>query len=137
MLEFKMRRSYSSGSPYEPQIGFCRAVRVGPIVSVAGTAPIGEDGLPFAPGDPAAQTRRCIQIVRTALESLGARLENVVRTRTYLTRREDWEAVGRAHGEFFGDIRPASTMIVVKELLDPAWLVEIEADAVIDSELLR
>ncbi len=127
-----MRSSASSGSPYEPLIGFSRAVRVGRIASVSGTAPIGPDGKAFAPGDPAAQTRRCIEIIRDALEKVGASLDDVIRTRTYFTRREDWEVIGRAHGEYFGEVRPASTMVVVAGLIDPDWLVEIEADAVLD-----
>jgi len=125
------RRNVSSGSPYEPIIGFSRAVRVGNLVSVSGTAPLGPDGKTVGPGDPAAQTRRCLEVIRTAIEQLGGRIEHVVRTRTYLTRAQDWEAVGRVHGEFFGNVRPASTMVVVAGLLNPEWLVEFEADAVV------
>jgi enamine deaminase RidA (YjgF/YER057c/UK114 family) len=125
------RRNVSSGSPYEPIIGFSRAVRVGNVITVAGTAPMGPDGKTVGKGDPAAQTRRCLDVIRTAIEQLGGRLENVVRTRTYLTRLQDWEAVGRAHGEFFASIRPASTMVVVVGFLNPEWLVELEADAVV------
>jgi enamine deaminase RidA (YjgF/YER057c/UK114 family) len=117
-------------SPMAATVGYSRAVRVGNAVSVAGTAPVMPDG-----GDPPAdaygQARRCLEIVVAALTQLGARAEHVVRTRTYLTRAEDWEEVGRAHGEVFGDARPATTMVVVAGLLDPRWLVEIEADAVI------
>lgn len=124
------RRLVSSGSPYEPVIGFSRAVRDGRVVAVSGTAPVMPDG-----GDPPAdaygQARRCLQIIAAALEEAGARLEDVVRTRTYLTRAADWEDVGRAHGEVFGEVRPGSTMVVVSELLDPRWLVEFEADALI------
>ncbi|MGH7753367.1 MAG: RidA family protein [Gemmatimonadales bacterium] len=112
-------------------MGFSRAVRVGNLVSVSGTAPMGPDGKTVGPGDPAAQTRRCLEVIRTAIEQLGGRLEDVVRTRTYLTRLADWEAVGRAHGEVFGEIRPASTMVVVVGFLNPEWLVELEADAVV------
>ncbi len=128
------RQNVASGSPYEPIIGFSRAVRIGNIVSVGGTAPIGPDGKTVGVGDPAAQTRRCIEIIRTALEEAGASLEDVIRTRTFFTRQSDWEAIGRAHGEVFGSIRPASTMAIVKGLIDDAWLVEIEADAVIAAE---
>jgi enamine deaminase RidA (YjgF/YER057c/UK114 family) len=126
------RQNVSSGSPYEPIIGFSRAVRIGNTIAVGGTAPIGPDGKTAGIGDPAAQTRRSIEIIKTAIEKAGGRLENVIRTRVFLTRQQDWEAVGRAHGEAFGAIRPASTMAVVKQLLNDEWLVEIEADAVIE-----
>ena len=128
------RQQVSSGSPYEPRLGISRAVAVRPgrFVAVAGTAPIGADGKTVAPGDPAAQMRRCIEIVRTALEQLGASLSDVVRTRTLLTRIEDWEAVGKIHGEFFGEIRPANTVMQVTRFIDPDWLVEIEVDAVVE-----
>ena len=124
------RRRLSSGSPYEPVIGFSRAVRAGHHVAVGGTAPIWPDG--SCDPDPAVQTRRCLEIIETALVEAGARLADVVRTRTYLVAREDWEAVGRIHGEVFGDVRPASTMIVVAGFIDPRWRVEIEADAIVD-----
>ena len=126
-----MRKNIAGTSPYEPIIGFSRAVRIGNIVAVGGTAPIGPDGKTAGVGDPAAQTRRCIEIIRVALEKAGARLEDVIRTRTFFTRQADWEAIGRAHGEAFGTIRPASTMAIVKGLIDDEWLVEIEADAVV------
>lgn len=125
------RHNVSSRSPYEPIIGFSRAVRIGNIIAVGGTAPIGPDGKTAGAGDAAAQTRRCLEIIEHALEQAGASLEDVIRTRTFLTRIEDWEAVGRAHGEIFGDIRPASTMIQASRFIDPGWLVEIEADAVV------
>ncbi len=102
------------------------------MIAVSGTAPIGADGRTVGVGDAAAQARRCLEIIRSALEQAGAKMSDVMRTRTFLARREDWEAVGRVHGEFFRDVRPASTMVVVKELLDPDWLVEMEADAVIE-----
>lgn len=126
------RQNVSSGSKYEPVIGFSRAVRVGNTIAVGGTAPIGADGKTAGVGDVAAQTRRCLEIIRTAIENAGGKLEDVVRTRIFLARAEDWEAAGRAHGEVFGAIRPASTMAVVKALLDPEWLVEIEADAIVE-----
>lgn len=126
-----MRQNISSASPYEPVIGFSRAVRVGNTITVGGTAPIGPDGKTVGVGDAAAQTRRCIEIARLALEEAGASLADVVRTRQYLVRPEDWEAVGRAHGEVFGSIKPASTMLVVSGFIDSDWLVEIEFDAVI------
>ncbi|MEX2531922.1 MAG: RidA family protein [Gemmatimonadota bacterium] len=120
-----------SASPFEARIGFCRAVRDGDIIAVSGTAPIGPDGRTAGVGDPAEQTRRCFRIVQEALESLGASLEDVIRTRVYITRLEDWEAIGSAHGEIFGDIPPASTILQVQGLLDPEWRVEVEADAVV------
>jgi enamine deaminase RidA (YjgF/YER057c/UK114 family) len=110
-------------------VGYSRAVRVGGSVSVAGTAPVMPDG-GDPPADPYGQARRCLEIVVAALGELGAGPEHVVRTRTYLTRAEDWEEVGRAHGEVFGEVRPATTALVVR-LLDPRWLVEIEAEAVL------
>jgi enamine deaminase RidA (YjgF/YER057c/UK114 family) len=126
----RRRRRVSSGSPFEPVIGFSRAVRDGRVVAVSGTAPVMPDG-GDPPPDAYGQARRCLEIIAVALEQAGARLEDVVRTRTYLVRASDWEDVGRAHGEVFGEIRPASTMVVVKELLDPRWLVEFEADAIV------
>jgi enamine deaminase RidA (YjgF/YER057c/UK114 family) len=126
------RRRASSGSPYEAVIGISRAVRVGRVVSVAGTAPLDADGRTVAPGDAERQARRCFEIVRRALEDLGARLSDVVRTRVLLTRIEDWERVARVHGEFFGEARPACTVMQVARFIDPEWLVEVEADAVIE-----
>lgn len=126
------RRRHASGSPYEPLIGFSRAVRVGDRVLVSGTAPVWPDG--WCDPDPAAQTRRCLEIILEALGSLGAGQDDVVRTRTYLVDRRDQDAVGRAHGEVFGAVRPASTMVVVAGLLDPRWRVEIEAEAVVAGE---
>jgi enamine deaminase RidA (YjgF/YER057c/UK114 family) len=124
------RLNVSSGSPYEPIIGFSRAVRVGKIVAVGGTA-AGSAGKPVAKGDPGAQTRAIMEIIGKALEDAGASLKDVVRTRIYLTDITHWEAAGKVHGEFFGEIRPASTMIEVSRFINPDWLVEIEADAVI------
>ena len=123
------RINVSSGSSYEPTIGFSRAVRVGDRVLVAGTAPIWPDG-EVAP-DVAVQARRCIEIMLAALEEAGGRPEDVVRTRMFLTDPSHADPVGKVHGEFFADIRPAATMVVVKELLDPRWLVEMELEAVI------
>lgn len=125
-----MRRLISSGSPYEPVVGYSRAVAVGDRVFVAGCAPImGDGGDP--PADAYGQARRCLEIVAAALEAAGSSLADVVRTRVYLTRVEDFEQVGRAHGEAFSEIRPANTTVVVKELVDPRWLVEIEAEALL------
>jgi enamine deaminase RidA (YjgF/YER057c/UK114 family) len=111
-------------------VGYSRAVRVGGVVSVAGTAPVMPDGAD-PPAEAYGQARRCLEIVVAALAELDAGPEHVVRTRTYLTRAEDWEEVARAHGEVFGQARPATTMVVVASLLDPRWLVEIEADAIL------
>jgi enamine deaminase RidA (YjgF/YER057c/UK114 family) len=126
------RQLISSGSPYEPVIGFSRAVRVGNLVSVGGTAPIGADGRTVAPEDAAGQTRRCFEIIQAALQTAGADLHHVVRTRIMLKHIADWEAVARVHGEFFRNIRPVSTMVQVTGFIEPQWLVEVEADAVID-----
>ncbi|KAA3629273.1 MAG: RidA family protein [Proteobacteria bacterium] len=123
------RQLISSGSPYESILGFSRAVRVGPVISVGGTAPLGPDGKTVGAGDPAAQARRCIEIIKAALEEAGSGLHDVVRTRILLTRIEDWEAVGRVHGEYFRDIRPVDTIMQVTRFIDPEWLVEFEADA--------
>jgi enamine deaminase RidA (YjgF/YER057c/UK114 family) len=119
----------SSGSPFEPTVGFSRAVRAGDRVLVSGTAPIWPDG--EVDPDAAIQMGRCLEIVLDALDSLGAEASDVVRTRMYLTDPQDWSEVGRVHGEVFGEIRPASTMVVVSALLDPRWKVEMEAEAVI------
>jgi enamine deaminase RidA (YjgF/YER057c/UK114 family) len=124
------RRRVASGSPYEPVIGFSRAIVAGDHVSVSGTAPImPEGGEP--PTDAYGQTKRCLEIVVEALREAGASAADVVRTRTYLVDAADWEEVGRAHGEVFGEVRPASTMVVVTGFLDPRWKVEIEADAIV------
>jgi enamine deaminase RidA (YjgF/YER057c/UK114 family) len=127
-----MRQLVSSGSPYEPMVGMSRAVRAGAFIMVSGTAPLGPDGRTVAAGDAAAQARRCLEIIAAALERAGGSLQHVVRTRTLLTRIDDWQAVAAVHGEFFGDIRPANTVMQVVRFIDPHWLVEIEADAVVD-----
>jgi enamine deaminase RidA (YjgF/YER057c/UK114 family) len=124
------RRLVPSGSPYERTVGFSRAVRVGAHVYVAGTAPIMPEGAD-PPADAYGQTKRCLEIIEAALAEAGASLADVVRTRVYLVRTEDFEQAGRAHGEAFADIRPANTTLTVKELVDPRWLVELEAEAVL------
>jgi len=125
------RQLISSGSPYEPRVGISRAVRVGSIIAVSGTAPLGADGQTVGKGDPSAQARRCLEIIKEALERAGTSLDHVVRTRTLLTRIDDWQAVAAVHGEFFGAIRPANTIMQVSRFIDPDWAVEFEADAVV------
>jgi enamine deaminase RidA (YjgF/YER057c/UK114 family) len=125
------RRRIASGSPYEPVVGFSRALRVGSRVLVSGTAPIWPDG--SCDPDPEVQAARCLEIILAALAEAGAGPEQVVRTRMYLVDPGDWEAVGRAHGAVFAEVRPAATMVVVAALLDPRWRVEIEAEAILDA----
>lgn len=124
------RQNVSSGSPYEPVVGFSRAVRIGDHVYVAGTAPVMPEGAE-PPEDAYGQAKRCLEIIADALGEAGASLDDVVRTRVFLVKVEDFEEVGRAHGEAFGDIRPANTTLLAGGLLDPSWLVEIEVDAVV------
>jgi enamine deaminase RidA (YjgF/YER057c/UK114 family) len=124
------RRLIASGSPFEPVIGFSRAVVDGRHVSVSGTAPIMPDGAE-PPADAYGQAERVLEIIVAALAEAGARPHDVVRTRTYLSSAEDWKDVGRAHGEVFAAVRPASTMVVVSGFLDPRWVVEMEADAIL------
>ncbi len=123
-----------SSSPYATIIGFSRAVRVGNTVSVGGTAPIGPDGKTVGVGDPGAQTRRCIETIKAALEEAGASLRDVVRTRMLLTRIGDWKEIAKVRGEYFKDIRPVDTVMEVSGFINPEWLVEIEVDAIIDGE---
>jgi enamine deaminase RidA (YjgF/YER057c/UK114 family) len=122
-----MRQNISGSSPFEPLIGFSRAVRVGPHVHVSGTGPVGADTASVEQ-----QTRRIFEIIEHTLGRAGASLKDVVRTRMYLTQAADWEVVGKVHGELFGTIRPAATMVVVAALLNPSWRIEIEADAALD-----
>jgi len=124
-------RRVRSGAPWETKIGYCRAVRTGPFVAVAGTAPVAEGGGVHAPGDARAQTERCIAIATKALRELGASLADVVRTRLYVTDISRWAEYGAAHAAAFGEHPPASTMVEVKALVDPAMLVEIEIDAIV------
>jgi enamine deaminase RidA (YjgF/YER057c/UK114 family) len=127
-------RSVSTTSPYEPVIGISRAVRIGPLICVSGTAPLGPDGRTFGIGDPVVQARRCFEISRLALEELGASLAAVICTRLLLTRIDDWKVVAAVHGEFFRDIRPANTIVQVARFVDPDWLLETEVDGVVRAD---
>ena len=126
------RKNISSGSPYEAPIGLSRASRIGNLIAVAGTAPIAADGSTAHPGDVYAQTRHCFEITRKAIEAAGGALENVIRTRVMLTDISRWQEAARAHGEFFAAIRHACTFVEVSRFIDPLWLVEVEADCVLD-----
>lgn len=120
-----------NGNPMEEIVGFARAVRVGPYISVGGTAPVGPDGATVGVGDPAAQARRCIEIIKDALERAGSGLHDVVRTRVLLTNIEDWKVVIDVRAEYFREIKPVDTIMEVSRFVNPEWLVEFEADAVI------
>ncbi|NOS67335.1 MAG: RidA family protein [Candidatus Peribacteraceae bacterium] len=127
------RKNVSSDSPMEPTIGFSRAVRIGNVIAVAGTAPMTPDGKTACPCDVYGQTKRCIEIMKKAIEEAGGSLQNVVRTRIMLTDISRWEEAAKAHGEFFSDIRPACTFVEVSALIKNDWLVETEADCVIET----
>jgi enamine deaminase RidA (YjgF/YER057c/UK114 family) len=127
------RKGVSTGSPYEPILGISRAVRIGHMIAVAGTAPLDANGQTMGKGDAAAQARRCFEISLAALEQLGASRKDVIRTRIILTRIEDWRAVAEVHGEIFREVRPVNTIMQVSRFVDPDWLVETEVDAVSES----
>ena len=126
------RKYFKSGAPWEPLVGYSRAVRVGNFVAVSGTAAIDDDGNLVGAGDAYLQAQRCIEVIRAALEQAGGGLQHVVRTRMFVTDIEQWSEIARAHQEAFGDIAPATSMVEVRRLIDPGMLVEIEADAIVD-----
>lgn len=128
-----MRKRVQSGSPFESRIGFSRAVRIGKIVAISGTAPIALDGTVACPGDVYGQTRRCLEIIAAAVADSGLSLEAIIRTRIMMIDISQWEAAARAHGEFFATIRPASTFVEVKGFINQEWLVEVEADCVAEN----
>ena len=124
----------STGSPFEKPIGFSRAVRIGNIIAVSGTAPIAADGSTACPGDVYGQTKHCLLIIKQAIEKAGASLQDIIRTRVMLTDITRWQEAAKAHGEFFAEIRPACTFVEVNGFVNKEWLVEIEADCVIDGD---
>lgn len=126
-----IRKNIHTGAPWESIAGYCRAVRVGQHVAVSGTAPVGEDGKVVAPGDAYLQAKCCIEIIESALAEAGAELKDVVRTRMFVTDISQWSAVAKAHSEAFGAAPPATSMVEVSQLIDPAMIVEIEADAIL------
>jgi len=135
-MEIFKRQNISSGSPFENPIGFSRAVRIGSMISVSGTAPVAPDGTTASPGDLYKQTKRCIEIIEKAIIEAGGNLNDVIRTRIFLTNITLWEQAAKAHGEYFSAIRPACTFVGVSSLINPDWLVEMEADCVVQPKLV-
>lgn len=131
MTNARRRTNIRSGAPWEPQVGYSRAVRVGQFIAVSGSAAVGSDGELIAARDPYGQAHRCIEVIQQALEQAGATLNDVVRTRMFVTDIEQWPEIARAHQEAFADIAPATSMVEVSRLIDPGMLVEIEADAIV------
>lgn len=129
-----VRKNISSGSPYEKPIGFSRAVRIGNFISVSGTAPIAPNGSTAYPNNLYSQTKQCLEIIKKAIEDAGGNLSNVIRTRVMLTDISKWKEAAQAHGEFFSEIRPACTFLEINRFVDPNWLIEIEADCVMDND---
>ena len=125
------RQLFSSGTKWEPIVGYSRAIRVGNVIEVSGTCAVDKDGNPYAIGDAYLQTQKCLEIIRNAIEQLGGKMENVLRTRIYVTDIEKWTTIGKAHGEIFSAIRPVTTMVEVSKLISSDYLVEIEATAII------
>ena len=134
MKERKGRQLISNGNPLEKVIGFSRAVRVGNLISVGGTASRDKEGKTVGIGDVSVQTHRCLEIIKEALEQAGSSLRDVVRTRTMLTNINDWEKVAKVRSEYFKDIRPVDTVLEISRFIDPDWLIEIEVDAVINED---
>ena len=128
------KKLVKTGTPWEPIVGYCRAVRVGSHIAVSGSAPVDENGELVGEGDPYSQACRCIEIIAAALNEAGAGLEHVVRTRMFVTDIDQWQEIARAHQEAFGSIMPATSMVEVSRLIDPGMLIEIEADAIVDDE---
>lgn len=129
------RQSIQTAAPWEDVVGYSRAVKVGPFIAVTGTTALDTNGNLVGEGDPAAQAAQCLSNISSALQRLGATVEDVVRTRIYVTDITQWESIGRAHGKVFGTVRPATSMVEVSRLIDPRMLVEIEADAIVLGEL--